>query len=157
MIILYPFYFIACWVFTGLTYVLAPILSLMADAEGNLPHWLRWFQTFDASLDEGRNPPYNFTGSDWWVRTRWLWRNPGYTFDLEVLGVRFIPTQWVVVKWDGDIFYARTACGAFCYERSKPFRVKLGWKAWNHFDPETGQFIPGNWARFPKIPIACTP
>ena len=77
MIILWFFGAIASLFFTILTWILAPWLAKQAGADGNLPPHLRWFQTFDATLDEGRKPQYGFTGTDVEVRTKWLRRNPG--------------------------------------------------------------------------------
>jgi len=129
--------------------VLAPLVALFADANGNLPLYLMWLQTFDATLDEGRQPAYGYTGSNWWVRTRWLWRNPGYTFDMNVLGIMWNPADWTCIH-AGAYFFAIANNGAFNFEWK---RVKLGWKAQNHYDWTTGQWIPGNWAKYPKIPI----
>lgn len=103
-----------------LTWLLAPLLALTAFAtennvtkEGNLPTWLRWFQTHDFPLDEIWRPsrldepwrtdglflknfsdfaaktPDDFHASRWLrylARVFWLWRNPGYGFRAEVLG-----------------------------------------------------------------------
>ena len=158
MIFFYPFYALASLLFTGLALLLAPLVALACGPDGNLPVRLRWFQTFDATLDEGWQGGYfPVSGTPtgwklWWLRTRWLWRNPGYGFDM-ALGVQFVPGQWTVRVWDGNVFFATTSCGAFNYERATPIRVKLGWKAWNHFDPATSTFTNQTWATYPKIPI----
>jgi hypothetical protein len=103
-----------------LTWSLAPLLALTAFAtedtttrQGNLPTWLRWFQTHDFPLDEiwrpstpaelwridglfignfrtftGKTPP-DFRASAWLrylARVFWLWRNPAYGFRAQVLG-----------------------------------------------------------------------
>lgn len=153
MFALYPIYVLMSLAFTGLTMLLAPALALLVDPQGNLPAWLSWFQTFDNTCFAGRQA-YGWTGSDWWVSTRWLWRNPGYTFDMNVLGISFVASQWTVKHWDGSLFFATCACGAFNLEFAYGnFRLKFGWKAWNHFDPTTKTFVPGQWATFPKIPV----
>jgi len=103
-----------------LAWLLAPLLALTAFGvedksthQGNLPTWLRWFQTHDFPLDEvwrpstaaepwrvdglfignfrafaGRTPP-DFYASAWLrylARVFWLWRNPAYGFRAQVLG-----------------------------------------------------------------------
>lgn len=154
MWILFVPYAILSMLFTVLTMILAPLLALTADDHGNLPHMLRWFQTFDANLNEGRNPSYGYTGSDWWVRTRWLWRNPGYGFDYAALGIYFLPEMWVVRKSTANTFFATCKCGAFCFEWGGAFRVKMGWKVANHWDGEG--WVAGQWAAYPKIPFTFT-
>lgn len=103
-----------------LTWSLAPLLALTAFAtedkttrQGNLPTWLRWFQTHDFPLDEVWRPstpaelwridglfignfrtfvgktPADFHASAWLrylARVFWLWRNPAYGFRAQVLG-----------------------------------------------------------------------
>jgi len=80
------------------TFLLAPIVapvSVFAKWE-NLPPWLYWMQTHDDYL----TPKY-FLSTDWspwefpmnkweeiWIRMRWLWRNPAYSFMHDVLGVK---------------------------------------------------------------------
>ena len=149
MFILYPVGAILSVLFTGLTFVLAPIISLFQDAQGNLPKWCSWFQTFDATLQEGRNPSYGFTGSNWWVGVRWLWRNPGYTFDMNVVGIAWDPNEWHVIH-DGAYFFAVSNLGAFNFEWK---RLKLGWKAENHWDHTKQAWVPGNWAAYHNIPL----
>jgi hypothetical protein len=149
MFLLYPLMTIASILFYVLTMILAPLLALTADAGGNLPVFLRWFQTFDASLDEGAK--YGYTGSKWWIRTHWIWRNPGYTFDMNVLGIDWVPEEWLTVYAKNGVFFAYNSTNwAFNFEYG---RIKLGWKAQNHYDWPTGTWVPGNWAAFPKIPI----
>jgi hypothetical protein len=161
MIFLYPFYALLSLLFTALAFFLAPVVAAFCGGDGNLPSWLRWFQTFDATLDAGWKDnyfPVSGVPAGWelyWLRTRWLWRNPGYGFDM-ALGVQFVPGQWMVRKWDGNVFFATTSCGAFNYERSSPIRIKLGWKAWNHFNPANGTFDNPAWAAYPKIPLTLT-
>ena len=158
MIFLYPFGAALSWLFTGMAYLLTPVIVLFCKSDGNLPDCLQWFQTFDATLDQGWKGGYfPVTGTPsgwelWWLRTKWLWRNPGYGFDM-LLGIQFIPEQWTVRVWDGNVFFATTPYGGFNYERVTPFRVKLGWKAWNRFDPETSTFTNPAWEAYPKIPI----
>ena len=115
MIILWFFGAIASLFFTILTWILAPWLAKQAGADGNLPPHLRWFQTFDATLDEGRKPQYGFTGTDVEVRTKWLRRNPGYGFDYYLLGIKYVADDWAIVRNDDKVFYAVSKSGAFNY------------------------------------------
>jgi hypothetical protein len=80
------FYFILCaiisWTLTLSAYLLAPVLALLVDADGNLPHWLKWFQTTDApcwgaDFWATDNPSY----SKYKLIVTWLWRNPAQGFD----------------------------------------------------------------------------
>jgi len=105
-----------------LAWLLAPLLALTAFAtedkttrQGNLPPWLRWFQTHDFPLDEVWRPsstaelwradglfignfrafagktPSDFRASAWLrylARVFWLCRNPAYGFRAQVLGYR---------------------------------------------------------------------
>lgn len=159
-VLLYPFMAIASLVFMLLTWLLAPLLALTSSPTGYLPLWLSWFQTFDASMDEGRQPQYGFTGSDWWVRTRWLWRNPGYTFDYDPLGIVFYPDEWRVIKFsdvDGITSFFALAPGAFNYEYGGRFiSLKFGWKAWNYFDAASGTFRTTAWGPAMRAPLCIT-
>jgi len=81
--------FIICaipsWILTLSAYVLAPAIAWFVDADGNLPWWLRYYQTPDAPC----------WGADFWKRDNpnytqyelivsWLWRNPAQGFDQSV-------------------------------------------------------------------------
>lgn len=101
---------------------------LFANSAGNLPTWLYWFQTFDATLDAGWRDGY-FTAKSptglstrlWYaflaaaclsysgtgiptgfnlfmLRVRWLYRNPAYGFDYFAFGVAFVPAKWRVLR-----------------------------------------------------------
>ena len=79
-------------------YCINPFLPIFADSDGNLPSWLRWFQTYDSTLD-GQEP--RFIESTSWLRTdgvaknfictyvlrvMWLYRNNAYGFAYSILG-----------------------------------------------------------------------
>ena len=81
-------------------YCINPFLPLFADSDGNLPSWLRWFQTYDSTLD-GQEP--RFIESTSWLRdgnvaknfictyvlrVMWLFRNNSYGFAYSVLGAK---------------------------------------------------------------------
>lgn len=159
MFLLYPPLALLSILFTGLTWLLAPWLAKQVDAQGNLPTCLRWFQTFDASCFEGRKPPYNFVGTDTEVATQWLRRNPGYTFDRNVLGCPFDAADWHVLVDEEYLtratFLAVTRSGRFnLYLQRGGFYLKLGWKAWNNWDglatPPCWDTAPTNgWGRLP--------
>ena len=91
-------YFLADFTVNLMGYLLNPILPIFADSDGNLPSWLRWFQTYDSTLD-GQEP--RFIESTSWLRTdgvaknaictyilrvMWLYRNNAYGFAYSILG-----------------------------------------------------------------------
>lgn len=136
---------------------------LLVDRDGNLPDWLRWFQTFDASVDAGWSDAY-YTG--WLAETRigryisrvlWLCRNPAYGFDYALLGVPFAASEWRVVKYveteDTALFFAVGRGFNFYYE-GRWGKYKLGWKAWNRWGGN-GWDAP-NWAEYDRIPLCFT-
>lgn len=132
-----------------------------------LPAWLKWFDTFDASTDAGWvdkyfSSKYTLTSppSYWlrkWYQIRWLYRNPGYGFSYWVLGVPFDPTAWKVVKYNPSTAYfkAEGNNGLFNVEISF-MSLKLGWKAWNYYDPTTGQFKSQPWGPELRVPHCFT-
>jgi hypothetical protein len=79
-------------------YTLNPLLPLFADSEGNLPSYLRWFQTYDSTLD-GKEPRF-IASTSWFrdgdvaknalctyiLRVMWLYRNNAYGFAYSILG-----------------------------------------------------------------------
>ncbi len=124
-----------------------------ADERGWLPHRLAWLQTFDAPLDAGWRDGYagyrepSGPWSRWWQRTKWLYRNPAYGFGYWPLGTSFDPAMWKVTYFEKtaarDLFKATGPWGTFnvtYYGRWGT--LKLGWKAWNYFDPATGDWKP---------------
>lgn len=128
----------------------APILPLFALGKDHLPGWLSDFDTPD-------NPIYGDSGfridhpnDTYWTRVLWLWRNPAYGFDVNVLGRR-VYTWPVIVSGDpwignmaaasigrktGQSGYCRVkgdGCWEWYYVRqwgntSKCVRIRLGWK-----------------------------
>lgn len=148
-LILYPFMALASVSLAGLTWLFAPLLARYVDpTTGNLPKYLYWFQTFDATCFEGRKPQYGMTGTDQEVAAAWLRRNPGYGFDYWPLGIAFDPTEWRIVRNDGKWFIALGPNGKFNVESS--FGLKLGWKAWNYVDHNTGEFFGPDYSWGPE-------
>jgi hypothetical protein len=141
----YAFQTVLNLLFTLFAVIVAPYVALFAGKDGWLPDYLKWFQTFDASLDAGWQDGYFGTFSApptgwrlWWLRTKWLWRNPAYGFCYWVLGTSFKPEDWTVEQFvqDGNysLFVARSKDGHFCISYNGPWGSwKLGWKAWNYF------------------------
>lgn len=153
------------------------IVAAFAGADGNLPSWLSYFQTFDATLDEGmlsrqRELAAGLGGTDWiafnptptnwfetyWNRALWLFRNSAYGFDYYVFGIKWAPQQWRVVKYvESDTLTLFIAVGngfnLFAYGRYGT--AKIGWKAWNMYDGSTKTF-GGTWGDAGLIPIAFT-
>lgn len=172
MFLIYPFLAFASLLFAGLTMVLAPALVLFADASGNLPGRLALFQTFDATLDAGWRDGYFGSWQAegavptcwrlWWLRTRWLWRNPGYTFDYTVLGCAFDSSEWHVIRCEvpanGPVsFFTIGPSGRFNWMgKIGRFQVKLGWKAWNMWDSTASKWKAEPWGPELRIPLCAS-
>ena len=79
--------------------LLAPVMVLFAypqngwcdnhsyeSIEPRLPKWLDWFMTPDNSLlGDATFYKAHMTGSKYWNKVKWLWRNPAYSFGLRYL------------------------------------------------------------------------
>ena len=90
-------YFILDLTINLVGFTINPFLPIFADSEGNLPLWLRWFQTYDSTLD-GQEP--RFIESTSWLRgsknaictyvlrVMWLYRNNAYGFAYSILGAK---------------------------------------------------------------------
>jgi len=152
--------------FTAVSYPLAPLVVLF-EHNGWLPHWLRWFQTYDHDL---------YGGKDWQAdhprlyKTRrgmilWLWRNPAGTFSYTVAGV----WPWGKVDRQGDSAVTNTPNGhsgcclttctnawLFNHVRqwgasSRCLRIVMGWKLYDEQDmgqcrdPLDGRSKPAQW------------
>lgn len=134
---MYAVFAIISLLFTLFVWVFSIPLALLANKDGNLPGFLYYLQTFDASLDAGWKDGYDgFDPNDplWKNRAKWLRRNPSYGVDYWLLGMHFDPTEWTVEKFDTNWFIATHNGGLFnrCYFGPKG-QMKLGWKAWNYF------------------------
>lgn len=162
MFLAYPFLGLLSVVLAGLTWLLAPLLAKTVQPDGNLPRRLRWFQTFDATCFEGRQPQYGMTGTDQEVAEGWLRRNPGYGFDYWPLGCKFDPVAWRVLRYQVDeagnvSFFAVGPGGRFNWTGKRGWlRWKLGWKAWNMYDAVTGGWKSTPFGPDWRIPICCT-
>lgn len=82
---------------TVLGYVLAPFLPAFASDDGWLPDFLHWFQTYDNPLDgdygfKTIHAPFKGDNLSYFQkyvnRVVWLWRNPTYGFDKDIMGVQ---------------------------------------------------------------------
>jgi len=165
-LVFYPFMAAASVLFAILSFIFSVPLAITADSDGNLPKYLRWFQTFDATLDAGWKDgyfPVTGTPTGWQLillRAAWIRRNPGYTFDL-ALGVPFVyASSWTIHKWDSatSFFFATGPNGAFNIEGVLWSKVhfKFGWKAWNMFDPATGTWAVKPAWEYGNVPICFT-
>ena len=142
---------------TFLTWLLAPLLALcVTEIDGR--EWLikplRWFQTFDAPLDEWRCGTY-YKNCNWlkWdftkpthrylARVFWLYRNPAYGFAQYPLGINAGRLLSVTYhgKWDNgsnnreftrweNAFNFRAQW--FFYGK-RYLRINIGWKAHHGF------------------------
>lgn len=150
------------------------IVAAFADGSGNLPQALKWFQTFDATLDEGMNARRNELaagiGGDTWAafdpwpvtwfqryknRAFWLFRNSAYGFDYYLLGVPWNPDEWRVVKFvntESLVLFIAMGRGFNIYAHGRYGMCKIGWKAWNLYQQDTGRFS-ASWGDGGKIPL----
>jgi len=161
--------FVNWWVpFTARKIVPADYLWEEADPqwrgiEEKLPEWLRWFETFDASLDTGwiegkyfksgeAYSPTNLPGF-WrrkWYQIRWLYRNSNYGFSYWVTGVPMVKADWVIHRYviqNGyRLFIAlNPKTGYFNINlQGKYGTYKLGVKAWNYWDRDIQDWYQDN-------------
>ena len=148
-LIFYPFYAIVSILFLLTALVLNPFVALLVDKNGNLPKLLKYYQTFDAPIPT----------SSYLDAVTWLYRNPSYGFDYYVLGIPWIASEWrtlVFKKTASYVFFiAYNNQLAFDIHFQWLFTIKLGWKSWNEYNPDTNNFA-GQWGDEGKIPVAVT-
>lgn len=144
MFLIYPFMALVSVFFALLTWVLSPVLALLVQADGNLPKYLYWFQTFDNPVTAGKSAPYNWPYSQYVCNVLWLIRNPAYGFDMFLLGASFQADEWTVVVDTPNKFFAYSKWGAFSYRGAY---FKWGWKAWARLSG-----VP-NWTQYNRVPI----
>ena len=168
LVFAYPFLAAMDFAFTLLACLLFNWwVPLFADSNGNLPACLKWFQTFDASLDAGWKDGYFAYQAPitplalYWLRVRWLYRNPGYGFSYWVDGIAFDPSQWTVTHNEIDattgktLWIARGPRGAFNINYLGRWgNAKLGWKAWNYWNGTAWKTTP--WGPVWRTPICFT-
>ena len=123
---------------------------LLRGTDNNLPRWLYWSQTFDATLPEG-----------YWPAVCWLYRNPCYQLDM-ILGVPLNPTDWTIRRWIYTptlLVFIATGPAFNIYIESRYGMVKIGWKAWNFFNQSTGALsnVPLNWPHRAPLCFSLTP
>ena len=166
-------YFILDLTINLVGFTINPILPIFADSDGNLPTWLRWFQTYDDTLD-GKEP--RFIESTSWLRTdgvaknfictyvlrvMWLYRNNAYGFAYSILGAK-LPFNTLVRKGTNTsdrapaiegsyftVFEDAEGTQYFQYKfvkdrgNGKCFEASIGWKP-------SGQFVV-RWTPFRKF------
>jgi hypothetical protein len=149
--------------------LLSPILPAFASAAGYLPAWLGWFQTYDNPLDGDTgfktiHALYLGEQSGWkrYVnRVWWLLRNPGYTFDQQILGAPITSLDDMTINGDlriadqypakagyntitigkaWGLLYIKQISANYC------LRIRLGWKLTVYADgkgtvPSNAQFV----------------
>lgn len=146
-----------------------------ADSNGNLPKYLKWFQTFDATLDQGMYErraelasgsgddwsDFNPYPSSWWEtyknRAFWLFRNSAYGFDYYVYGLKWNKSDWSLVKYEVSdartLFIATSSSGFNIFYWGPLGMYKIGWKAWNLFTPNGPDQFGGIWGDQTHVPI----
>lgn len=84
MIITIPL-FILEWaisnILAGVAWIFADVLARLVDAEGNLPKYLRWFQTVDATCYDEMWVAEHPTWTKLQIASSWIRRNPAYGFN----------------------------------------------------------------------------
>ena len=156
----FAIYFVLDFTVNLVGYCLNPFLPLFADSKGNLPASLRWFQTYDSTLD-GQEP--RFIDATSWLRDDtgtpknalcrllcrvcWIYRNNAYGFAYSILGA---PLPLVVLFEEGvnpadrapaiEGEYLIKYDGYFQYKfvkdrgNGKCYEASIGWKP-------SGQFV----------------
>jgi hypothetical protein len=175
-LVAWPFLALLSLLISGITWVIAPLLAVFTKGDGNLPKFLYWFQTFDATLDQGwlqgSFGDYTTTGVKptgwtlWYYRFRWLQRNPGYGFDYWPLGAAMDVSKWTVVRNDASWQIYKGPNGLFCIRSMKTgVAPKIGWKAWAYFNTTTNtdgsvtltaQDAYYSWGPSHRVPICIT-
>lgn len=143
---IYPIFVIMSITFTLLGVILSPVIALFCDKDGNLPRFLKYFQTFDDTL--------NALGDGYVNHVKWLVRNPAYGFDKYVFGLKWDVSEWVIhrceITPERDLFFA-TGRGFNFYYQGRLGTYKLGWKAWGNYSrfdmrwldvPWSGDYLP---------------
>lgn len=170
-VLLYPFMILLSFFFVLLTFLLSPWLAWMADEDGNLPWWLKYFQTHDNTLDAGWKVQGNYGSylkdgtvptklERYWYRICWLWRNPGYGFDYYLLGMEVDPSECRVIRasrtpryemsdqgpvqiGETQVFFAIGPNGHFClFYVGFWGELKIGWKIRAYWDDVLEQWRP---------------
>jgi len=136
----YLFYIVINLLFSLIAYILNPIIVLFSDSSGNLPPYLSWFQTQDASLDQtpefiAENWPYLVGTSKIKVylqRLFWLSRNCAYGFAYSVCG-KDINYNNVIIKGNKSCSNTDGVSGyRFLYDKSK-FILLRPWSIYTAF------------------------
>ncbi len=136
---------------------------LFADAHGNLPCWLKWFHSFDASLNEAWEGGY--LAPSWGAspfkrylaRVYWLYRNPVYGFDYWLFGLPFLAKEWRVIRYVESsqlVLFIAVGNGFNVYYHGRLGMLKLGWKAWNYWEGRSWRKTP--WGPQWRVPLCCS-
>ncbi len=107
----------------------------------------------DAGTRDGIFP----VSSTYWNRVKWLNRNPGYGFGYWAIGVPFIPVTWKVIAYQENPHYFKAISkdGNYCIRFIKfGILFKIGYKAWNMFDKQTGEWKDTPWGPEWRVPYA---
>lgn len=163
-LIAYPAYAVATW--AGVFFAVLCVnwwAVLLADDNGYLPHWLRWFQTFDASIDAGWKDGYfpavwgDSPHMRYVARVLWLLRNPAYGLDYWLFGLTFDASSWRVlanIERDDLVLFLAVGNGVNLYYHGPFGEAKIGWKAWNYWLGNTWRETP--WGPAWRIPVCAT-
>ena len=142
---------------TATAYIFAIFLYVFADDKGNLPWWLKYYQTQDNPIwgDQSfHDKQMAWTKSPYLRSVFWLWRNPAYGFDYYVLGIVInssyaysdygdpstsntpMHSGWYVRVLDNHFTTYWQLYIVIALTKTACIRINLGWKLW-------GLLIPG--------------
>ena len=137
-------------------YILAPILYIFSDSNGNLPRWLKYYQTQDNPIwgdTSFHDKQMSWTKSPYLRSVFWLWRNPAYGFDYHVLGVVInssyaysdhgdpstsntpMHSGWYVRVLDNHFTTYWQLYIVIALTQTICIRINLGWKLWGLLIP----------------------
>lgn len=143
-VIAYPVFAIASWIMALIAIIFADVIALFVDKDGNLPKWLRWFQTPDApcwgaSFWKEQHPDYSTRQ----LCSSWLRRNPAQGFD-QFIKAKVTTQTEVKVRGNLDIsdgvygvpiggWFLVTGANVFQFNAIIPTRffcidIGLGWR-----------------------------
>jgi hypothetical protein len=79
---LYPLLSLASLIVTGSAYLLAPLIALFVQPDGNLPRWLKWYQPSDnLVIGDCKWISEHPTYSSYMLALTYMWRNPAQGYD----------------------------------------------------------------------------
>ena len=85
-IFFYALYFPIALIGSLIGIVFAPAIAGKVDSKGNLPWYLKWFETVDSTMFDAQWVYTHLTWSEWMIAKTWEQRNPFYGGCYSLLG-----------------------------------------------------------------------